>query len=118
MRATGGDAGWPDSLETLRQRMTERGFRLTYNGDGGRQTLKASDPKWYGYLDDAGQEQPFELRVAESSPSSPERQGAADLPPTLVAAGLNPPVHLTWTRDADGALKPEVTYGKVSRRRR
>ena len=118
MRATGGDAGWPDSLETLRQRMTERGFRLTYNGDGGRQTLKASDPKWYGYLDDAGQEQPFELRVAESSPSSPERQGAADLPPTLVAAGLNPPVHLTWTRDADGALKAEVTYGEVSRRRR
>jgi len=123
MLATQNNGAWPATLDELKTRMTDQDFELEYVSDAGKQTLAASDDKWYGYIDDAGDPQPFvtqETPAPRSKRRTSRREATPDdapLPPTLVAEGLSPPVHLTWKYDPDGRLQPRVEYPSARRRR-
>ncbi len=116
------ERGWPTTFEALQDRLQEEGFKLEYQNESGQQTLSADDPKWYAYVDDEGNEQAFMLRDTPT----PTRRGrrataggdhAKPLPPTLVAAGLVPEVHLTWEHDETGRTTARVKYPSARRRR-
>ncbi len=119
MARTRGDGAWPETLEKLKAQLIEAKFELRYTGDAGKQTLSATDDKWYSYVDDQGESQAFTL--APTAPASRKRSrtlvggvlpggGAGQLPPTLVAAELRPQIHLTWERDEEGAIRSRLTY--------
>lgn len=130
MARTSPEGQWPETLEQLKAQLVRATFELKYTGDAGKQTLSATDDKWYGYIDDQGQPQAFTLQPTATPKPKRGRRGAGRvvvedtqdtdataLPPTLVAAGLSPPVHLTWERDEEGEVRARVIYPEPKRKR-
>ncbi len=91
----------PVTLEALRDALMQRGFGVTYRAHGQTNTYRADDEAMYGYQGRRDAIHPFTLGEAQG-----------DLPPSIIASELSPPVRIVWVRDDDGSLRSDVKFGQ------
>lgn len=93
-----GDA-MPEDLESLRQTLQDRGFKIRLSEMGVTRDFAAGNDALYRYTRSTGQRD-FVLLTPEQ----------AGLPPRITAPGLDPEPTLIWYRDDDGKLVHDITY--------
>ncbi|MBX2851887.1 MAG: DUF1570 domain-containing protein [Phycisphaeraceae bacterium] len=89
----------PEDLDTLRNTLQNRGFRIRRSEMGVTRNFAAGNDELYSYKRSSGQ-RPFVLLT-------PDKAG---LPPRITAPGLDPEPTLVWYRDHDGKLIQDITY--------
>ena len=89
----------PENLDELKRALQAASFRLIRRSHHGSHELRAQDPTLYGY-EVRGSFKPFSLL----SPS------AADLPPRIIAQGLDPEPTVQWERSGEDELVQTIEY--------
>ncbi len=90
----------PDSIEALQQTLVSRGFAVTRTTHHITDTAEAADASMFTYDRPNGSAAAFQLLAASRS----------DLPPRVIATGLQPEPVLTWSRDANDQLVMDIIY--------
>ena len=90
----------PRSLDELRKKLSEIGFRAVRIENGVRTEVSASDASLYIFAKDNGSIATFDI----------VRSDEKGVPPGVRATGLQPQPTLTWTRDEKGELLAEVDF--------
>ena len=90
----------PLSTNELRQRLTALGFRASRIENGIRTEVSAHDASLYMFQKDNGSHGTFEILSPQT----------ASQPPRVTATGISPQPTLTWIRDTNGELMPEVKF--------
>ncbi|WP_432799279.1 DUF1570 domain-containing protein [Poriferisphaera sp. WC338] len=89
----------PKTVRELKKLLLRYQFEVTWTINGRKRTIKANDDSLYMYPYQ-GREEVFELLDASRN----------DLPPRIIAPGLDPEPMLTWSKGPGGKLVQEIEY--------